>query len=42
MLEGLDLSQALRRKRWRLGVRYIDASKQGLMDARGLDIQRAR
>ncbi|WP_437935317.1 IS66 family insertion sequence element accessory protein TnpB [Sorangium sp. So ce341] len=41
MLEGLDLSQAVRRKRWRPGVRNIDASKQGLMEARGLRIQRA-
>ncbi|WP_437307073.1 IS66 family insertion sequence element accessory protein TnpB [Sorangium sp. So ce388] len=41
MLEGLDLSQAVRRKRWRPGGRNLDASKQGLMDARGLRIQRA-
>ncbi|XXX77397.1 hypothetical protein WMF30_01310 [Sorangium sp. So ce134] len=41
MLDGLDLSQAVRRKRWRPGVRNPDASKQGLMDARGLRIQRA-
>lgn len=41
MLEGLDLSAAVRRKRWRPGVIKIDASKQGLMDARGVAIQRA-
>ncbi|MGK3960100.1 IS66 family insertion sequence element accessory protein TnpB [Sorangium sp. So ce321] len=41
MLEGLDLSQAVRRKRWRPGVRNLDPSKQRLMDARGIDIQRA-
>ncbi|MGK3961839.1 hypothetical protein WMF38_53145 [Sorangium sp. So ce118] len=41
MLEGLDLSQAVRRKRWRPGGRNLDASKQGLMDARGVRIQRA-
>ncbi|WP_437322157.1 hypothetical protein [Sorangium sp. So ce385] len=38
MLEGLDLSLAIRRKRWRPGVRNLDAPKQGLMDARGLRI----
>ncbi|KYF59545.1 IS66 family insertion sequence element accessory protein TnpB [Sorangium sp. So ce1097] len=42
MLEGIDLSQAVRRKRWRPGVRNIDVTKQRLMDARGLDIQPAR
>ena len=41
MLEGIDLSQAVRRKRWRPGVRNFDASKQRLMDARGIAIQRA-
>jgi transposase len=41
MLEGLDLSRAVRRKRWRPGVRKIGASKQSLMDARGVAISRA-
>ncbi|AUX46372.1 transposase [Sorangium cellulosum] len=41
MLEGLDLSQAVRRKRWRPSARKIAPSKQGLMDAHGIAIPRA-
>ncbi|WP_437822041.1 hypothetical protein [Sorangium sp. So ce1078] len=41
MLEGLDLSQAVRRKRWRPGVRNQGLSKQSLRDARRLGTQRA-
>ncbi|WP_437683943.1 IS66 family insertion sequence element accessory protein TnpB [Sorangium sp. So ce131] len=41
MLEGLDLSQAVRRKRWRPSARKTSPSKQGLMDAHGIAIPRA-
>ncbi|WP_437294488.1 IS66 family insertion sequence element accessory protein TnpB [Sorangium sp. So ce426] len=41
MLEGFDLSEAVRRKRWRPSVRKIAPSKQSLMDARGIAIPRA-
>ncbi|WP_438040238.1 IS66 family insertion sequence element accessory protein TnpB [Sorangium sp. So ce128] len=41
MLEGFDLSQAVRRKRWRPSVRKIAPSKQSLMDSRGIAIPRA-
>jgi transposase len=41
MLEGFDLSEAVRRKRWRPSVRKIAPSKQSLMDARGIAISRA-
>ncbi len=44
MLEGFDLSQAVRRKRWRPGgVRAKNRAgpKQSLMDARGVAISRA-
>jgi transposase len=41
MLEGLDLSQAVRRKRWRPSERKIAPSKQSLMEARGIAISRA-
>ncbi|WP_437986660.1 IS66 family insertion sequence element accessory protein TnpB [Sorangium sp. So ce117] len=41
MLEGFDLSEAVRRKRWRPGVRKIAASKQSLMDSRAIAISRA-
>ncbi|WP_437912478.1 IS66 family insertion sequence element accessory protein TnpB [Sorangium sp. So ce302] len=41
MLEGFDLSEAVRRKRWRPSVRKIAPSKQSLMDSRGIAISRA-
>lgn len=42
MLEGFDLSRAVRRKRWRPTVANKDASNQGLMVSHGMNIQRAR
>ena len=41
MLEGFYLSEAVRRKRWRPGVRKIAPSKQSLMDSCGIAIPRA-
>jgi transposase len=38
MLEGLDLSDAVRRKRWRPDVVKKDATKQGLMVPRGVNM----
>jgi transposase len=42
MLEGIDLSDAVRRKRWRPDGVSKDASKQGLIVPREMNIQRAR